>query len=998
MVIRSRGVCLPLLFACCASAIAAEPGHEAAETIVSRLRVKRGIGLDIGCGDARLAIALAKATDLNIRCVESDPEAVRRARAAIDASRLHGTRISVDESGLAKLPYPTHCAALVVCGDGLAEGLRERDLKELFRVLNPNGVAVIGGSKVSKVQLTGWLRAAEITHFKLFTDNGTWAEIRKPFDSSWDEWTHRNHDPANTFGTEKAPAPPFKLQWTSRAQPALASSSMLLAGGRQFIVCPEYPKKAHITPSIHVLDAFTGVELWKRVGRKELPINRPLHHHGPEKTSCDLLVSGNHLYVLEEKRCSLFNIQNGKIEKRFPVPQGASTDAKATWLYLACEKGLLYGGVGSLQKARTGWYNMARRGDLESIFALDAKSGAFRWLVKATGTVNSLVIGDGTVFFIDETHKLHALDAASGKERWTAPTGFPKKSAVTLASCYRGKLWVLHSDVGYYGLNKKKLSVFSMADGARVVSLPEAYNEKKGVCYSALSFAGKRVWASPQHGRALSQILDADTCKVVGRHRIRGKCGPLIATPRAVFNTAPGFKDVKAGALTRFHGLKPTCWYPPVPANGMLYLPAPGCKCNSPLRANLAFVSATAPKASGAPERVKGPAFGKLLEGAEKSDVWHGWRKDASRSAIMNQNGPMPTSKKWSVTQTGTLTGMAAAEGKVFFASDDHFCYALQMKDGQEAWRYRCMGAVRSAPWFEDGRLFVGDDAGWVHCLRARDGQLIWRFLAAPNRDTIICDGRIISRWPVRSGVVVHENVAYAAAGYFPNDMTHVYALNPATGEEVWRRKFAVPTYGPLAVGAKRLFIPSMGLTHAVTLAAPEKKAVPIGHARQSVHKGKVLALGNTVVTALAGTRSMHDVRGWVVIDEILPVVTRDTVFLRDGRFLTAENRAALCINKSYRSLGKFQPRPKTKTQAAPTLSERVRWSAWKGVRMTAVIKIGDVIYSGGQGKVYATAVGDGKERWSAEASGKVTDMAYSGGRLLAISKPSTVVCFGSGP
>ncbi len=71
------------------------PYAAAAAEIVRSTNVLHGYCLDLGCGDGRLAIELARRTELRIFAVDSDPKLVKIAREAIDAAGLYGTRISV---------------------------------------------------------------------------------------------------------------------------------------------------------------------------------------------------------------------------------------------------------------------------------------------------------------------------------------------------------------------------------------------------------------------------------------------------------------------------------------------------------------------------------------------------------------------------------------------------------------------------------------------------------------------------------------------------------------------------------------------------------------------------------------------------------------------------------------------------------------------------------------------------------------------------------------
>ena len=50
----------------------------------------------------------------------------------------------------------------------------------------------------------------------------------------------------------------------------------------------------------------------------------------------------------------------------------------------------------------------------------------------------------------------------------------------------------------------------------------------------------------------------------------------------------------------------------------------------------------------------------------------------------------------------------------------------------------------------------------------------------------ILWFGHLISTWPVVTGAVVHEGIAYAAAGYHTINGVYVYALHAASGQVRW--------------------------------------------------------------------------------------------------------------------------------------------------------------------------------------------------------------------
>ena len=65
-------------------------------------------------------------------------------------------------------------------------------------------------------------------------------------------------------------------------------------------------------------------------------------------------------------------------------------------------------------------------------------------------------------------------------------------------------------------------------------------------------------------------------------------------------------------------------------------------------------------------------------------------------------------------------------------------------------------GPIRLAPVFAKNKIYVGSDDGAVYCLGASDGDLLWKFKTYDQPQCVPGNGRMISRWPVRAGLVKH--------------------------------------------------------------------------------------------------------------------------------------------------------------------------------------------------------------------------------------------------
>jgi outer membrane protein assembly factor BamB len=128
-----------------------------------------------------------------------------------------------------------------------------------------------------------------------------------------------------------------------------------------------------------------------------------------------------------------------------------------------------------------------------------------------------------------------------------------------------------------------------------------------------------------------------------------------------------------------------------------------------------------------------------------------------------------------------------AAGGLVFVSGSDGIVRALNAADGKTRWTAYTGGAVQYPPAVADGRALVGSGDGYAYAFEAATGRLLWRFRAAPAQRRICVYDALLSTWPVASGVLVQDGVAYCAAGINNYDGTHVYALDAATGALKWQ-------------------------------------------------------------------------------------------------------------------------------------------------------------------------------------------------------------------
>jgi outer membrane protein assembly factor BamB len=188
----------------------------------------------------------------------------------------------------------------------------------------------------------------------------------------------------------------------------------------------------------------------------------------------------------------------------------------------------------------------------------------------------------------------------------------------------------------------------------------------------------------------------------------------------------------------------------------------------------------------------------------ERIEGWPTYKHDAARTGATSQKLRFPLSLRWRFTpphapvpawpapgeerarsHLDNTHHVCAGSGMVYFGSPvDNKVYALDARTGEIAWTFFTEGPVRFAPTFWNRRIYFGSDDGFVYCLRSTNGDLLWKYRPGPSGERLLGNGRMISRWPVRTGVLVDDGVAYVGAGVFPYEGIYVCALNAADGSE----------------------------------------------------------------------------------------------------------------------------------------------------------------------------------------------------------------------
>lgn len=356
-----------------------------------------------------------------------------------------------------------------------------------------------------------------------------------------------------------------------------------------------------------------------------------------------------------------------------------------------------------------------------------------------------------------------------------------------------------------------------------------------------------------------------------------------------------------------------------------------------------------------------------------------------------------------------------AVDDRIYYGgSTDDSLVCLDARTGHLQWRFFTEGPVRLAPTISDGRLYAGSDDGNVYCLDAVTGQLLWKERIGPHASCCLGNERMISRWPVRSGVLVDDGIAYAAAGLFPTtEGTYLVGLDADTGARVSEHPVQQSVQGYMLLMSQQLILPS-GRT--APMAYRRGDGQPLGELASP--GGAYTVLSTDVMVAGRG-----DTDGELALAH---PETREHLFTLQGLHLIAHGtrlyvhgRSSLAALDRARFLPLAQQYAKVRQQR-DTIKKQ-KGSAAKAelaqleARLAAVheemqdcwlwktdcdhseslILAGDKLFAGGHQSVLAFDAQSGAVAWQGDVDGRACGLAAARGRLLVSTDQGTIHAFG---
>ncbi len=361
------------------------------------------------------------------------------------------------------------------------------------------------------------------------------------------------------------------------------------------------------------------------------------------------------------------------------------------------------------------------------------------------------------------------------------------------------------------------------------------------------------------------------------------------------------------------------------------------------------------------------------------------------------------------------------ADGLLYYGSSaDDKIYCLDATTGEQRWTFFTEGPVRLAPTIAEGRVFVGSDDGHAYCLDAKSGTLVWKTQLGLRDYRIPGNSRIISRWPLRTGIVVIGDLAYCAAGMFPSEGVLITAIEADTGKIKWQQKQTdLPAQGYMLASHTRLYVPA-GRNNPVVLSRADGKRIRVVSGQGGTY---ALLTGDNLVFGPGKTGTL----GFVEpnrSDQLASfkgnhmIVTPSRSFLQSDTDLSALDRSRYLdlarkrrplknrLEKLQEELKKVKAGDRQKQilkeagqlgkqldEVQSAMQECCAWRVPSGQSLSMVLA-GQTLLTGGHNEVAAYSAKDGKLLWQGKADGEVFGLAVADGRLYASTSKGVIHCF----
>ena len=318
--------------------------------------------------------------------------------------------------------------------------------------------------------------------------------------------------------------------------------------------------------------------------------------------------------------------------------------------------------------------------------------------------------------------------------------------------------------------------------------------------------------------------------------------------------------------------------------------------------------------------------------------------------------------------------------------------------------------------------------------MNADNGELIWKQSPGPQTRRVSGNGRVVSPWAIRTGVVIEGDTVYCGAGVIPSEGVFVVAMNAETGDQKWKSEMKdLPAQGYMLASKTRLYVVTGRDTPIVLDAKDGKRLHKVKGGTGGTYAllmGDTLLYGPSKTGDVAMVGEKQDVLAsfqgnhMIVAQPLSYLQSKDELSSLDrGAYVKVygeRNKTAKLKSAAEKKLKKAKADAK-KDEANEELKAKVteltkeveghtkhykklgddlkaclKWRTECKVPFSLILA-GGVLIGGGDGEVIAVDAKTGEELWQRDVPGKVYGLAVSDGKLFVSTDSGTIHCFADG-
>ncbi|MEW6215464.1 MAG: PQQ-binding-like beta-propeller repeat protein [Nitrospirota bacterium] len=720
-----------------------------AATFLTSQDVRPGICVIINCKDGGLFGEIARYDKHLIHGLVSEFSDIDGIRKYLDEHGLYG-QVAVEGMDYKRLPYADNLVNLAVVEDIKGAINLGLSIKEVMRILCPNGIGYLGqrpGGGISEGDLRSKLYEAGVEDFEIISVDGLWAKVKKARPIGMDEWCQRRYGAdRNAVSKDTVLGVANSIRWLAgpeypRGHRKNHTLGAVSSNGRNFYYTVNSasnmnlpPQKAGERDRYYLLarDAYNGLFLWEKPWE-----------YGSWWESGYRFDGGPVALAADKERVFAATTRNC-----IEILEASTGRSLNIWRFSSMPQEI------ALIKGKV----VVRTED--QICKMDIESGVKDWECNIRagsgrygGGGQGFAVGEEGIFVLDTsdmTLDIVCISLSEGKEKWRVSPGswdepfVVENRGLYLIWLYKNGFLVLGTPDGN---DKRIIRVLSAGDGHHVWRTPQGedydYDDELIVYIDDLLWVYNKGAIEMLEGRDISSGEIKKRVNVsIGWSEITAACGIPIATDRYIIGSKFfNIMDRRTGKFYNFLGGCGACQFYNIAANGLLYLYPTCCNCRGEYFYR-GFMGASSEELSLLVNN--SDSLGRLVKGIAYSDTddikftveesdWPFFCHDGERSCFASTEVSFELEAVWkkkladrpygylkydlSVNQMlgDPLSAPVVAGGMVFVALiDKHTVVCLDAETGEERWSYIAGGRIDSPPSIYKGLCIFGSNNGWI--------------------------------------------------------------------------------------------------------------------------------------------------------------------------------------------------------------------------------------------------------------------------------------------